>query len=169
LTRFPQFKFTLTVSGSGTLVSPRPCTTGCTELQLDNGESVSVAPCRAGGVEVCVWSGGCAGASSRCTFEIGGPTTATAVFVRAPLRITTSVAGRGRGTSAPAGISWPGACAKTLTAATARLTPAPQSAGASRAGAGPAPDPASAPWIPPDRPGPASCAAETRYNPVDAL
>jgi hypothetical protein len=122
LTHFPRFPFTLAVSGSGTLVSPLPCMTGCTELQLDNGESVSVRAVPSRGWKFASWSGGCAGASSSCTFEIGGPTTATAVFVRARLRIAVSIAGRGRVTSVPAGISCPGACANTFRATTARLT-----------------------------------------------
>jgi endoglucanase len=55
-------------------------------------------------------------------FEVGGPSTLTATFVRAPLRVTVSVSGGGRVTSSPAGIACPGACSTTFRSTQARLT-----------------------------------------------
>jgi hypothetical protein len=124
LTSLPQFPFSLAVSGSGTLMSRLPCDSGCADLQLDNAESVSVRAIPSRGWTFRSWSGSCSGSSPECAFQIRGPTSATATFVKAPLRVTVAVTGSGRVTSSPAGIGCPGsACAKTFKALLARLTP----------------------------------------------
>lgn len=122
LTNLPQYPFSLSVVGSGTLVSQLPCTNGCTSVQVDNGEQVAVRAVPRKGWKFAAWTGGCAARAPQCTFAIGGPTSATATFVRARLRITISVSGAGRVSSAPAGIACPGACGKTFGGTRVRLT-----------------------------------------------
>jgi hypothetical protein len=125
LTHLPQYPFSLAVSGSGTLVSDLPCTTGCDSLLLDSDEQVTMLAVASPGWKFSSWSGGCSGNAPQCTFEIGGPTAATATFVRAPLRVTVSVSGTGRVRSSPAGISCPGACTRTFAGTRVRLTARP--------------------------------------------
>jgi hypothetical protein len=126
LTNLPQFPFSLSLTGSGKLSSALPCDVGCAGLQLDNGESVSLRAVPSRGWKFASWSGACSGTSPDCTFRVGGPTNATATFVKVPLRVVVAVKGAGRVTSSPAGIACPGsACAKTFTALPARLTPHP--------------------------------------------
>lgn len=124
LTHLPQFPFSLSVRGSGTLESSLPCTTGCSGLQLDNGQELIVVAVPKRGWKLASWNNGCRSAT-QCNFEIDGPTDATATFVRAPLRVTVSLSGAGRVTSSPGGISCRGACTKTFSAARARLTARP--------------------------------------------
>lgn len=125
LTHLPQFTLSLAVEGSGTLVSPFDCAAGCGSVLVDNGENISVRAVAKPGWKFASWSGSCSGSSPNCTFAIGGPASATATFVRAPLRITVSVSGGGRVTSSPAGISCPRACSRTFATTRARLTARP--------------------------------------------
>jgi hypothetical protein len=125
LTHLPQFPFSSSVVGSGTIETTLPCQSDCTSLQLDNEEQVSVRAVPKPGWKFAAWTGACSGATTDCTFEVGGPTTLTATFVRAPLRITVSVSGPGRVSSSPAGIACPGACSATFRATRARLTARP--------------------------------------------
>jgi hypothetical protein len=130
LTHLPQFPFSLTVAGSGTLVAVSagarlPCTTGCTGLALDNGASVSVTAVPAAGFAFSSWGGACSGTVRACTVAVGAATQATATFVKAALRVTVAVGGKGRVTSSPAGIACTGTCTKVFAATSVKLTAKP--------------------------------------------
>lgn len=129
LEHLPQFPFSLSAEGSGRLVARSgtlklPCDSGCTSLSLDNGASVSVIAVPAAGYAFSSWSGACSGEAPSCVLSVGAETTATATFVKATLRVTAAVTGKGKVTSSPAGISCPGVC-KTAFAAHVRLTAKP--------------------------------------------
>ncbi|HET8529223.1 MAG TPA: hypothetical protein VFL60_09950 [Gaiellaceae bacterium] len=126
LTHLPQQPVSLAVAGGGTLAASTgksllPCGGGCDALPLDEGESVSVQAVAAAGWAFDSWSGACSGHVSSCTLRVGGPTAATALFVRAPLRVTVSVRGRGRVHSTPVGVDCPGVCRVSFTPRTVRL------------------------------------------------
>jgi hypothetical protein len=127
LTHLPQRPFSLDVAGQGTLdvtagATTLPCAAGCSSLQLDDGESVSVQAVPAKGWGFGAWSGSCSGSTRVCTLSVGAETAATATFVPTPLRVTVSVRGRGRVASAPVGIRCPGACRASFTPRTVRLS-----------------------------------------------
>jgi hypothetical protein len=126
LTNLPQQPFSLAVDGEGTLAASAgatelPCESGCDALQLDDGEAVTVAAIPARGWRFSSWSGSCSGSAAACTLSVGARTAATATFVRAPLRLTVSVRGRGRVTSTPAGVLCPGRCHATFVPHAVRL------------------------------------------------
>jgi hypothetical protein len=129
LTHLPQYPLSLTVSGSGTLITRAAggariaaCNEGCSNLVLDNGAQVSVTAVPAAGYAFAGWSGACSTAARACTFAIGGETSAEAAFVEAALRVTVAVAGKGRVTSSPAGITCAGTCTRVLAATSVKLT-----------------------------------------------
>jgi hypothetical protein len=129
LEHLPQFPFSLSEEGPGKLVARSgtlklPCDSGCTSLSLDNGATVSVLAVPAAGFAFSSWSGACSGVAPSCVLSVGAETTATATFVRATLRVSAAVTGKGKVTSSPAGIACPGAC-KTAFAAPVRLTAKP--------------------------------------------
>jgi hypothetical protein len=126
LTHLPQRPLSLAVAGSGTLVARSgtgtlPCGAGCDALPLDDGETISVRAVPAAGWAFGSWSGACSGPASSCSIAVGGPTAATATFVRAPVRVNVSVSGRGRVTSAPVGVDCPGRCRASFPQRTVRL------------------------------------------------
>jgi hypothetical protein len=130
LTHLPQQPFSLALAGEGTVsviagTTELPCESGCDALQLDDGESVSVTAIPAPGWKFAAWSGGCAGAAADCRLSVGGPTSVRARFVRAPLRLTVAVRGRGRVRSAPAAIDCSRTCKTTFTSHTVRLVAVP--------------------------------------------
>lgn len=130
LTHLPQQTFSLALAGEGTLsvtagTTELPCESGCDALQLDDGEAVSVQAIPAAGWKFASWTGSCAGSSPACTITVGGPITAAATFVRAPLRLTVSVRGRGHVRSAPAALNCARTCRATFTAASVGLRALP--------------------------------------------
>jgi hypothetical protein len=130
LTHLPQFPFSLAVAGGGTLLALSgdarlPCTTGCSGLALDNGASISVTAVPAAGYVFSSWAGACTGAARTCVVAVGADTQATATFTKAALRVTVAVTGKGRVTSAPAGIACAGTCTKVFAATAVKLTAKP--------------------------------------------
>jgi hypothetical protein len=114
LEHLPQFPLTLSVSGSGTLIARAgtvalPCDTGCQNVVLDNGTTVTLSAVPESGWTVGSWTGGCTGVSLSCTLTLSAATAATVTFVRVPARVSVSLSGKGKVTSAPRGI----ACART--------------------------------------------------------
>ena len=131
LMHLPQFPFTLAVSGRGTLVTRAnggarisACNLGC-DVPFDNGTRVSVIALPTAGYAFAGWSGGCSGTAPSCTFSIGAATDATAAFVKAALRVTVAVSGKGRVTSTPAGIACAGTCTKVFAATSVKLAAKP--------------------------------------------
>ena len=131
LSHLPQQPFSLAVTGSGTVVARAgggvqlPCDSGCTGIPLDDGTTVSVIAEPAPGWKLASWGGGCGDPRAECTLTVSGETAATAAFVRAPLRVTAAVTGKGTVKSAPAGIACPGACKATFSGLRVRLTAKP--------------------------------------------
>jgi hypothetical protein len=130
LEHLPQFPFSLAEQGSGRLVARSgtlklPCDSGCTSLPLDNGTTVSVIAVPAPGWVFSSWNGSCTGAAPSCVLSVGAAAAATATFVKAALRVTAAVTGKGRITSSPTGISCPGVCTTTFGAASVRLAAKP--------------------------------------------
>ena len=128
LTHLPRQALSLAVAGAGSLyavgagTTELPCRGGCDALQLDDGETVSVTAVPEPGWRLASWTGSCSGSDPRCTITAGGPTTATATFVRAPLRVTVEVRGRGRVRSAPAALDCARTCRASFTGRSVRLT-----------------------------------------------
>jgi hypothetical protein len=127
LEHLPQFAFSLAEQGSGRLVARAgtlklPCDSGCTSLALDNGTNISVIATPDVGWKFSNWDGACSGTTPSCVFTIGAASTATATFVKAPLRVTAAVAGKGKITSSPVGVSCPGVCTTTFSSSSVRLT-----------------------------------------------
>jgi hypothetical protein len=132
LEHFPQFAVTLTTQGSGTLSATAgtseagrtalQCDTGCAGLPLDDGTELGVVAVPQAGWQFKSWSGACSGTVPTCTVTVSGATTATATFVQVTTRITVVVAGRGRVTSTPRGLSCPGTCRASFTVGAVGLT-----------------------------------------------
>jgi len=119
LEHFPQFPVTLTTEGSGTLSATAgttggrtalQCDTGCARVPVDDGTQLGVTAVPQAGWQFKSWSGACSGTVPTCTVTVAAETTATATFVKVSTRITVVVAGRGRVTSTPRGLSCPGTC-----------------------------------------------------------
>jgi Divergent InlB B-repeat domain len=130
LSHLPQFPLTLAVRGEGTLATRAatatlPCAEGCTTIALDNGERVAITAHPSAGWLFGSWSGACAGQGPSCALAVDGATTATATFVKARTTVGVTMTGRGRVTSAPAGVSCPGACTAAFAGASVRLRSTP--------------------------------------------
>jgi hypothetical protein len=126
LMHLPQLPLQVALQGSGSLKTtlPTDCGTGCT-LTLDNGLTVSLEAVADVGWRFAGWQGACSGAAV-CTLTMDAPKSATAVFTPKPQLVRVTVVGRGRVTSAPAGISCPGTCSHAFVAgATVRLVARP--------------------------------------------
>jgi hypothetical protein len=132
LTHLPQFPLTLTITGSGTVVprtndtSTLACDTGCANLELDNGLTLTVFALPSAGWHVGGWSGACTPQGLSCVATITAPTNVQVTFARNPVRVAVRVAGRGHVTSAPRGIACTGACSRSFSPGTiVRLIAAP--------------------------------------------
>jgi len=131
LMHLPQFPFTLSITGSGSVLvksgdTSLPCDTGCATLTLDGDAAVTVVAVPAQGWTVGSWSGACTGVSPSCALTMSAPETATVTFVRAPLHVSVRLTGKGRVTSSPKGIACTGACTHLFPAGTTvRLSAAP--------------------------------------------
>jgi hypothetical protein len=130
LTHLPQFPFSLSVVGQGTVraaigSTTLPCDQGCSNLTLDSDAQVAMVAVPAAGWTVGSWSSGCS-VSLSCTVGIAAPTAATVTFVRTPVRVSVGLTGKGRVTSTPKGIACAaGTCTHTFAPGTAvRLTAA---------------------------------------------
>jgi hypothetical protein len=129
LARLPQYPFSLAVAGNGTLAA-RPggnarigaCNKGCSNVPIDNGTQISVVAIPAAGYAFSSWSGACSGTASACTVAVGAETSATATFVKAALRVTVAVSGKGRVTSKPVGLACAGTCTKVFAATSVKLS-----------------------------------------------
>jgi len=119
----PQLALTVVRSGDGTVRSDLPgiaCPPACS-ITWDGGTKVSLSAQSGANARFAGWSGSCTGTSS-CEVTMDAAKTVTAKFVPATTRVAVSIAGRGRVTSTPAGISCPGKCAATFpSTATVRL------------------------------------------------
>jgi hypothetical protein len=126
LMHLPQYQLTVSVTASagttGAVEMHAPaavmCSQSCSTL-LDNGTTVALAGAPAVGARLVSWGGACSG-SGTCTLTMDGPKDVSAVFGPATFRVSTSVAGRGKIVSSPAGISCPRACSAGF-AADARI------------------------------------------------
>ena len=130
LEHLPQFGFSLSVGAGGTVsaragLSNLPCDTGCTGLQLDNGAEVSLNAVPAPGFAFAGWSGSCGGSARLCTVATTGDTTVTAAFVRAPLKVSVSISGKG--TVGAPGLTCASSCTKTFAGTSVRFAAKPAS------------------------------------------
>ncbi len=111
LARLPQNPLTLAVSsrrGIGSVAMAQPatgfsCAASCTAT-LDNGTQVALVAQPAKNSRLVGWQGACSGAAA-CSLTMDGPKSVTAVFGPSLVTLSVSVAGKGRITSAPAGLS----------------------------------------------------------------
>jgi hypothetical protein len=114
----PDFLLTVTIEGAGAVASDLPglaCPPGCS-IAWDGGTVVTLSA-QAGGTGIFRgWRGACSGQGT-CTLTLDAAKAVTARFV-VPLRLAVRIVGRGRVTSAPAGISCPSACARTFDSGT---------------------------------------------------
>lgn len=132
LTHLPLYPFSLTVTGNGTLIA-RPggnariaaCNSGCSNVPIDNGTQISVIAVPKPGYRFAGWSGACGGKSAACMVAVNAETSATAAFVKAALRVTVAVSGKGRVSSSPAGLTCAGTCTKVFAATSVKLTAKP--------------------------------------------
>jgi hypothetical protein len=125
LAHFPQFPVTLATQGSGTLSATAgtpeagrtalQCDTGCSNVPVDDGTRLGVVASPQPGWTFKSWSGSCTGTVPTCAVTVSGQTAATATFVKVSTRITVVVAGRGRVTSTPRGLSCPATCRASFT------------------------------------------------------
>jgi hypothetical protein len=105
----PQVALSVTMSGTGTVVSDVPgldCVTSCT-TQWDSGSVVALSAEPDAGMRLVRWTGACVG-NTDCALDLTQPVSATAVFgpVLIPLKVAT--AGKGKIVCSPA-------CTKTFT------------------------------------------------------
>ena len=132
LTHLPLHSFSLAIVGNGTLIA-RPggnarigtCNSGCSGVPIDNGTAISVIAVPKPGYAFAGWSGACAGKAVACTVAVNADTSATATFKKAALRVTVAVSGKGRVSSAPAGITCTGRCTKVFAATSVKLVAKP--------------------------------------------
>jgi hypothetical protein len=114
----PDFPLTVTIEGPGAVTSDLPglaCPPGCS-IAWDRGTVVTLSA-KATGIGIFRgWRGACSGQGT-CTLTMDAAKAVTARFV-VPVRLAVRIAGRGRVTSAPAGISCPSACARTFDSGT---------------------------------------------------
>ena len=125
LESLPQFPVTLSTQGAGTLAASAgtpvagrtalACNMGCSGVLLDNGTRVGIVAAPQPGWAFASWSGACTGTVPTCTLNVSQETAATATFAKATTRVIVVVAGRGRVTSSPQGVSCPGTCRASFT------------------------------------------------------
>jgi len=135
LENLPQFPVMLTMQGSGTLGATAgttaggrtalPCETGCSAIPLDGGTRLDIAAVPQAGWTFKSWSGACSGTAPTCTLTVSAATAAEATFVKVTTRITVVVAGRGRVSSTPAGLSCTGTCRASFTVGAVGLVAKP--------------------------------------------
>jgi hypothetical protein len=122
LSRLPQHRLTVTIQRTGTrtgvvrLVSPAQfeCAQPCT-LELDQGTAATLRAVPRAGARFVRWLGACTG-SGVCAVTLDAARNVTAVFGQATFRLTTSVRGGGKVSSAPGGVACPGRCASAFRA-----------------------------------------------------
>jgi Divergent InlB B-repeat domain len=132
LVHFPQFPVTLATEGSGTLAATAgtseagrmelECDTGCANVPIDGGTRLGVVAVPQAGWTFQSWSGACTGTVPTCSVIVSADTAVTATFVKVTTKITVVVAGRGRVTSTPRGLSCPGTCHTSFTVGAVGLT-----------------------------------------------
>ena len=142
LSHLPQYPFTLRSPGHGTLPRARAamraslaCNTGCSGMPIDNGTRSPSIAIPAAGYGFAAGRGRLQrnGDADVHGGELSAATSATARFVKAALRVTVAVAGKGRVASSPAGIACPGTCTKAFAVTSVKLTAKP-AAGSTFAG-----------------------------------
>jgi hypothetical protein len=117
----PDFPLTVTIEGSGTVVSDLPgisCPAGCSTA-FEGGSIARLAARATPPWMFRGWRGDCTG-NQTCPLSFDGPKAVTARFV-VPVRLTVRIVGRGRVSSTPLGIFCPTACAGTFDSGT-RIT-----------------------------------------------
>jgi Divergent InlB B-repeat domain len=122
LTHLPQQRLAVTIQTTGArtgvvrLVSPTSfeCAQSCT-LELDQGLAATLVAAPRAGARFVRWQGACTGSGS-CAITLVSARNVTAVFGTATFRLTTSVGGKGKLSSAPAGVSCPGRCSASFRA-----------------------------------------------------
>lgn len=110
------FDSTLTLLGSGRVLSDVPgidCTASCRTV-WSPGTLVTLTAEPAPGSRFVRWDGDCGG-SFECELPMDAARAVTALFAPEKFRVAVSVAGRGRVTSSPFGISCPSRCAASFT------------------------------------------------------
>lgn len=109
-------RLSVAVAGRGTVKSDRPgiaCPPTCS-LDWDGGSQVVLAAQPASGQRFVRWTGGCAGAG-QCSLTLAADIAVSALFGPAAVRLTVTIAGRGRVTSRPLGVACPGRCVSLFT------------------------------------------------------
>ncbi len=114
LIHLPQHALTVALAGAGTVGIPGgfACTSTCSTT-WDDGLTVSLSAEPGPGQRFAGWSGACTGVGP-CSLTLTADTSVTATFVPAVSKLSVAVAGRGRVTSSPAGISCPGRCSASF-------------------------------------------------------
>jgi len=132
LSHLPQLVLSIAVQGAGsaggvvrmTAPSAFQCTATCS-IALDTGTPATFIAQPAVGARFVGWKGACSGAGS-CVVTLDTAKSVAAQFAAALSRLTISLSGKGRVTSAPAGISCPSRCSATFAStATVRLRAKP--------------------------------------------
>lgn len=123
LEHLPQAPLSLTVAGSGTvkldlLDQDLPCAAGCSGVMLDSDSAIDGLAIPARGWRVGSWSGACTSTAALCQFVTNGPTSLAVTFVPAGVDVSVRVRGKGRVTSAPAGLACAGLCTHSFKAGT---------------------------------------------------
>jgi hypothetical protein len=132
LSHLPQQRLTVAIQGSGTrtgvvrLVSPAQfeCAQSCS-LDLDQGVRAGLVAAPRPGARFLRWLDACSG-SGTCQVTLDVARSVTAVFGPASFRLTASISGKGKVTSAPRGVSCPSRCSSSFAVASnVRLRPSP--------------------------------------------
>jgi hypothetical protein len=123
LTHLPQKRLALGVRAPGnargmirmTFPAPFNCRDACA-LALDTGVAVTLIATPSRESRFLGWSGVCKGRGVACYVTLRGDRTVTALFGPATFRLSVTVAGRGRVSSAPSGLACAGRCSAAFEA-----------------------------------------------------
>ena len=130
LTRLPQQRLALSVRAPGkargvismSFPAPFDCRDTCA-LELDRELAVTLVATPSRGSRFLGWSGACKGRGAACYVTLRGDRTVGALFGPATFRLSVTVAGRGRVSSAPAGLACARRCSAAFEAGSHRLAP----------------------------------------------
>ena len=114
LAHIPSEALAVAANGSGTVALTAPggslsCAPSCSAT-LENGVAVKLDAKPARGMRLVRWDGDCSGSATSCSVTMSAARNVTAVFGQGGYPIRVAVAGNGRVTSSPAGLSCPSRC-----------------------------------------------------------
>jgi hypothetical protein len=119
LAGLPRFPLSITVGGRGSvdLAAPagtRSCAASCS-IALENGTPLTLTAKAAADSRLVGWGESCAGTTPTCQLTADAAKNVTAQFGALSYLVRVTVAGKGKVTSTPAGISCPRACRTSFT------------------------------------------------------